>query len=708
MKKKLTTLLFGLLLAVGWTGSAQAQALVKTRTAVDAGSSSMGQMVSLEQIGHAAVHQGMYREANRGQQQQLRAPRRSQNFSAASPVTHPKAWYQALDPVTWNGGSQNITEPFTDVDGMMALVKRVYTDKTIPGVKYTDALQRDIPYQTIQQGWNILGTIYEDVMIEAHPYVAIYQIEFIDANGTTLRTWNAANDGPNFPSSWTTTAGVSYDYYDTPYLNPTSDNYMGTLTIPKSYIESLNNASGYVRIRVGAYNRYSSSSVSNAPLYIGTESFGYTSYNPSYSTTSYYTHDHILPGTITPPDDPGYTVMLVKLQDQFNNNVPQYTYSTEALRNFFTEYIKEIQLLTDGLRVNENTADAGTVFAYTGDLNKFYFIGKGKMFYLRSLNIDSLDRAPFHSMYEEFSPYVAGGTEDHSDFYEKLKQQEVYPVVHDCEGVIYMHHFFAMSGDQGTTENRVNSLVLYIPDNRGDSELGQTYDPEHQPTVGMYTIDLYADVEPSATQTDYYTVTVDWFDNLDKITHSDGIPQTYKLYEIRYNEETGKNDTTLVYEGPNNQWVMDYPVGDPSYYDLHYYVIGTPTDATNKDTFFAKSNTDDVTIPGKSDFVGLQWWRYESDYVTDDGTNQEVNYYRNFLAPHALSVQGEAGINAGNVGTAGRTLTLYREQTPIINLELMMNGNKAYYRIKYINREENQQVEPGYDPNTGERNSTNN
>lgn len=38
----------------------------------------------------------------------------------------------------------------------------------------------------------------------------------------------------------------------------------------------------------------------------------------------------------------------------------------------------------------------------------------------------------------------------------------------------------------------------------------------------------------------------------------------------------------------------------------------------------------------------------------------------------------------------------------------MMNGNKAYYRIKYINREENQQVEPGYDPNTGERNSTNN
>ena len=139
-------------------------------------------------------------------------------------------------------------------------------------------------------------------------------------------------------------------------------------------------------------------------------------------------------------------------------------------------------------------------------------------------------------------------------------------------------------------------------------------------------------------------------------------------------------------------------------------MIGTPTQATNQDTFFAKSNTDDVTVPGKYDFLGLQWWRYESDYVTDDGTNQEVNYYRNFLAPHALAVQGDIGITAGNVGSTGRTLTLYRKyeengnlvEIPIIDLELVMSGNKAYYRIK--KRPNTQQIEPGYDEN-GELNT---
>ena len=117
----------------------------------------------------------------------------------------------------------------------------------------------------------------------------------------------------------------------------------------------------------------------------------------------------------------------------------------------------------------------------------------------------------------------------------------------------------------------------------------------------MYMIDLYADIEPSTT-TDYYTVTVNWYDNLGEITHSENIPQTYNLYEIYDKDNDGDLDTTLVYTGPNVTWTHDYPVGDPSAYDISYYVIGTPTAATNQDTFFAKSNTDDVTVPGKSDF----------------------------------------------------------------------------------------------------------
>ena len=82
-----------------------------------------------------------------------------------------------------------------------------------------------------------------------------------------------------------------------------------------------------------------------------------------------------------------------------------------------------------------------------------------------------------------------------------------------------------------------------------------------------------------------------------------------------------------------------------------------------------------------------------------------MNYYRNFLAPHALAVQGQSGINAGNVGAAGRKLTLYRDDTPVIDLELVIGSdNKAYYRIKY--RPNTQQIEPGYNEN-GELNTNN-
>ena len=704
MKTKLTTLLFGLLLAVGWTSSSYAQALPRHKVATNAASMSNTSLLK-EEIGRPA---GITPNAM-DQGQQLRAPQRSQNFSATSPVTHPKSWYQALPDVTWNGGSQNITEPFTDVDGMIALLTRIYTDRNIPGFKYSENRQNDIPYQSIEYGWNINGTNYnDDIQLEAHPYAAIYGIEFYDANNNPLASWSAYDSGTTFPSSWTTTGGVG-SYYGVPYLQ-VSNGYYGQLTIPASYIRSLNNTTPYLRVSFYTFNYRSSST--NAEFYLGSSTYPglYTHDTAPYSEDTAYGFNYYLPGTVTPPDDAGYTVMLVKLQDDFDSNVPEYTSSRDELRDFFTEYIKEIDLLTDGLRVNENTADAGTLFAYTGDLNKFYFIGKGKLAYGKSLEAWPFDRAPFYSMYEEFSPYVAGGTEDHSDLYEKMRQGATYPVVHDCEGVIYMKHWFTIASEDGSTENRVNSLVFYVPDNRGISTEWQNYDPDHQPTVGMYMIDLYADIEPSTTP-DYYTATVNWFDNLDVITHSEGIPQTYNLYQIMYNEQTGQNDTTLIYTGPNTTWSGDYPVGENGAYDIHYFVVGTPTAATNPDTFFAQSNTDDVTVPGKNDFIGLQWIRYESDYVTKneyDADNNEVNYYRNWLAPHKLSTQGQSGISAGNVGTTGRTLTLYRDDTPVIDLELVMNGNKAYYRIKYINRNENQKVEHGYDPNTGEKTSTNN
>ena len=159
MKHKLTILLFGLLLAVGWTGDASAQLkaprdisskkLVKVKKTVD--QQTLGQDVKME----AESRPTMFQKFN--------APHRTQNYSLEAPAVRSKAQFDAMTPLSWtdlNGVSKNtlLTEPYTDANGMMALVKRIYTDTNIPGIKYSSPWDCDVPYPTLQFGWNIIGT----------------------------------------------------------------------------------------------------------------------------------------------------------------------------------------------------------------------------------------------------------------------------------------------------------------------------------------------------------------------------------------------------------------------------------------------------------------------------------------------------------------------------------------------------------------------
>jgi len=747
MRNKFLILLFGLLLAVGWTNDASAQklnlgkpwyqsAFFQRMTKPTMTVNSKVQATELTTDKQAAVTEGIIGQPSTGNMS--KAPKRA-SYNQTAPVTHIKSWYDGkhynwYDAEGHLQGSPSYTEAVTDTCQMFWFIRSLYADPEMPGIKYSEQGDFDLAYDGCDFGYWLSGDITQDITIAMTSYCYITAIYVYSWNGDSITSYDADN-GATLPTGWSMpnsdymtrtyeqVAANTYWYYWKWSSNNITDFY-AAFTISKDLL------AGYGGVYVYVVARNTSSTANRTNSYqIWHYDYNYQGYyalgEQHLMNNSWNSYASTLHGPVTPPTENGYSVVLVKLKDDFDYTTDwpdHYTLTDSALYSFYNKHVDELQLLTDGLRVNENTANAGTLFAYSGNVNKFFYISKGKTYpisgcenaWRTNSNTGDYERyadnAPFYHMYEEFSPYVDAGTEDHSDFYEKLRQGTTYPVIHDCNSVIYWKHFFAMSGDAGTNENRVNSLVLYIPDQRGQAD-SRTYEEAHQPTVGMYMIDLYADIEPSSDP-DYYTTTVTWEDNLDVITHSDGIPQTYYLYEIWDKDGDGDMDTTLVYTGPNTSWTSsqdpdhgDFHVGDPTAYDVHYYVVGVPTAATNPDTFFAKSNTDDVTVPGTTDFIGLQWWRYESDYVTNNGEKQEVNYYRNWLAPHALSTQHEAGISAGNVGTTGRTLTLYREDEPIIDLELVMNGNKAYYRIKYRNRSENQQVEPGYNENTGELNN---
>ena len=675
MRNKFLILLFGLLLAVGWTNDASAQKLAKPT------SESLRHTVALQKKVETNLN-SFALDANGP----MRAPLRTPNTITADEVrtgewwsTKTYTWYNTY-PASGAGQTASFTEPATDPVQMMYMVKEIYTNPLYPGIQYDEVYQDLTEYPGIGYGWNIEEVFGDFVITFNNSYAYFSGVTIQDySSSETFESWSSSTSSSTVGTlpSWLTASKTIQKTNLGSWYSSNYGCYMqngGTLTIKGSSL------AGHEAVTIIVTARTTSNG--GGTMNIDGANATLTTSWEDWSLPRLVEH-----GIPNPPDYNGYTVMIVKVKDDATDFPVSTSTGQDLIDGCFSKY-ESIEMLTDGLRVGSGST-AGTVFAYTGVLNRFFFIGKGK-----TAQWDA--HAPFYEMYEEFSPTTVDQGAEITDFYEKMRQGVTYDIVHDCQSVSQMEHYFSMSGKNGTAHNLVNSLVLYIPDDRSTSPVptsqGSTISREydHKPTVGMYMIDLYADIEPS-DQEGYYTATVEWFDNLGDITHDDNVPQTYYLYQIIDGDTIclTPNGTT------DTSWTGDYQMRDASY-DVHYFVVGTPTNATNPDTFFAKSNTDDVTVPGTADFVGLQWWRYESDYVTDNGQKQEVNYYRNWLAPHALSTGNQAGISAGNVGNTPRVLTLYRENEPVIDLELVMDGNKAYYRIKYRDAQNNQQIEPGY------------
>lgn len=80
---------------------------------------------------------------------------------------------------------------------------------------------------------------------------------------------------------------------------------------------------------------------------------------------------------VNDPVENGYTVCLVKVKDELPS-ASAYFNNQQQTTDYLGQCIDGVDLLTDGLRVDEGGDQAGTVFSYTGELNRFFFISKGK------------------------------------------------------------------------------------------------------------------------------------------------------------------------------------------------------------------------------------------------------------------------------------------------------------------------------------------
>ena len=730
MRNKLTIILSGLLLAVGWTNVAQAQLKAEYMSAKKHDISSVSNVSDpvakqesrapllreKSRLSHVAIADGSWEVLNR-------APRRA---TITADATHVKSWYEAIK-YEWydaNGNLQpevSITEPATDPYQIAYLLGTTYTNPVIPGIKYSEALLRDLPYVNIDFGWElpyhprwnknsvVTGTNFRDLVIKVGSQsINLRSIKVYNQSNTLLTSWDATNIGNGYTTTrgnntyyllqnlgWVNIADVvhgSYDHGDVGFT-------YGNIVIPANLL----NGNSRIRLVVNAYGDYD-----GIPIYVNGVSKDLTDEPADYT----WEYEGISAKTSYIPDENGYTVFLVKVKDG-TSGAPKTTSSwdsgTNSVINFIDTYIDEVQLLTDGTRLNTGTADAGTMFAYSGELNRFYFIGKGKMAFTGSNEApydDLYDYGPTYSMYEEFSPTTTAFGSEITDFYSKLLYGNSYNIIHDCQGVIPLEHYFSMSGKTGTEHKSLTNLVLWIPDQRGIEGKPRDYEEEFLPHVGLYTITLESQAKPVAY--DYvegnrnYKVTLDWVSSLNTILDFD-VEQDYELWVYVFDENGNPVASEKIIEHLQDEVVHDettysyYVEQKPESYTIVYRVKGWPKDATNtpghypddpeEGNFFALSNLSPVLIPGYRDFLSLAVDHYESDFVI----NEEHNYYRNFLSVNNQNPDNALTPYRITHGEANYELSRFDVADPdsltkAADLVFSVLNNEVKYNINYSNQ----------------------
>ena len=311
-------------------------------------------------------------------------------------------------------------------------------------------------------------------------YARIYSIT-VTSGGTTLFSWDKATDGTagatstgHWPLGMRLTSWRANT--DNPYIIFSDD------LVPITLFGWLFTGKNNVTVTVHAS---SGSTANTASLIVNGESktfnsttaqdYTWTINAKSFNGPVEYQADQYK------PNEEGYTALVVKLKNNLtleeeDDEFDASLYNTkEEIIQYFSKNVRSIQLLTDGLRINEGD-NPGTIFNCPGesDYNRFFFLGKGqarqKADVVRTMQIyeEHLlgESVPFRQMFEQFSPTGGHKGDDVKDFYSKMMKGQIFPVVHDCLSVIQNQHEFSMSGHDGTTAYAMPGMNFFIPDYR--------------------------------------------------------------------------------------------------------------------------------------------------------------------------------------------------------------------------------------------------
>ena len=446
-------------------------------------------------------------------------------------------WKEGGPDATGVEHTSKLTDIATDPDQMIAMIKKIYTDKTIPGnykrgfdANGNDEVNNDVFYTGV-------GTIsynYDDVSkisdLDGYSYVDRYgwniegEIEtptYYDLSSTYREYYTHMNTTQYKPNQEGLTLLLvelndDYDY------NDIIEEIDGSL-----YYKGFGDTN-YDRLRGQFENTIKSIRV---------------------IAQSKRTGEGLEAGTLFKLDCDKMNKFYLLAKGQvrlLHNSYIHFNNDFSIPPSFFIERTREYYL-----------------FDYSDSYASYGFVDE---------NVGGL----FYHMFEQFSPVDPDATSGKADIYQDLVNMQTFGVEHDCLSIPNLGHQFMMYGDDSEAKDcqDVRDMMFFVPDyrmmkdNDRDYAVYQqylNYNKAHQPQMGLYVIrqDPVTETTEFQENDEYYHLTLTWDSNLDEFLPSD--QQEYQLYEVVVDEATGAQRYEPVYYTTvvNNEVVYADANGNP-------------------------------------------------------------------------------------------------------------------------------------------------
>ena len=216
---------------------------------------------------------------------------------------------------------------------------------------------------------------------------------------------------------------------------------------------------------------------------------------------------------------------------------------------------------------NQNSSSSSTTYSFSYPF--YYSSGGGWLDYGLNNNYLKTAPAFLCHMFEQLSPAEGNSTSAFSDGYQKfVTDMKSFGINHDCPNVPYVNngHHFMMYGEDSEAADcaDIRDMMFLVPDyrmmdwdDRGNSSRTQdyfSYHEDHQPSIGVFVIHQET-IEGQTVSDQLFKHHLKWKSNLDKFLPGD--QQYFELWEVVVDDYGMETYQPVYYRNADGSYVTE-------------------------------------------------------------------------------------------------------------------------------------------------------